>query len=505
MKNKKPTAVLLTLTVLLSVCVFTFSSLAGSTDISTEGATVFTFSDSGITVENGNKDNYTVKGTALTVKASGTYVLNGTCGSGSINVKKGTKDVNLVLSGLNLTASDSTAALVCSKSTSVVIYAAASTVNTLADRENNNDELTATDGTDPLYPDAENAVIKCKDGSQVTLSGSGTLNVNAKGKNAIKSGATTEDEGTAYLTVKNLTLNIDATGSTTANDGINAEQTLNILSGNINVKANDDGIHSDLVMNIGEKGTTGPVINVEKSEEGIEASELYIYSGDITVNSNDDGLNAANSDLEHYSFLINISGGTLYINAANGDGIDSNGTLTISGGTVEVYASARGDNSPLDSDSTFSITGGTVFAVGNSQMAQTPVSGSRTCVIFGGGKQGGMFGMGAVNGISIKAGDALTVSDSKGNVLFEGKAERSADYVLFSSDELTENNEYTLNVNGKAVTSEKASAPDGSTFTPSGFNDPGKDNGRGFSSVFTRISDFFNRIISFLKSIFGIK
>ena len=40
---------------------------------------------------------------------------------------------------------------------------------------------------DDNYPDnadAENAVLKCKDGSQVTISGSGTLKIIANGKNS---------------------------------------------------------------------------------------------------------------------------------------------------------------------------------------------------------------------------------------------------------------------------------------------------------------------------------
>lgn len=42
----------------------------------------------------------------------------------------------------------------------------------------------------------------------------------------------------------------------------------------------------------------------------IEASELNVLSGDITILSSDDCMNAANSDLGNYDFVINISGGT---------------------------------------------------------------------------------------------------------------------------------------------------------------------------------------------------
>ena len=42
----------------------------------------------------------------------------------------------------------------------------------------------------------------------------------------------------------------------------------------------------------------------------IEAAELNVLSGDITILSSDDCMNAANSDLGNYDFVINISGGT---------------------------------------------------------------------------------------------------------------------------------------------------------------------------------------------------
>ena len=97
-----------------------------------------------------------------------------------------------------------------------------------------------------------------RDGSDVTICGSGTLNITANGKNGIKSGATTAEEGEASLTIRELTLTINAP----VNDAINAEQTLNVESGTLTISAADDAIHSDLVLNIGAEGTDGPTITV---------------------------------------------------------------------------------------------------------------------------------------------------------------------------------------------------------------------------------------------------
>lgn len=355
---------------------------AESTAYDTDGATAFTFTDIAITAKDGDYTGYNIVGTALTIEAAGTYIVSGSCQSGSITVKKGVTGVTLVLSGLTLTA-DGTAAIACNKSSGVTIVAQDGTANILSDTETNNDDS---------YPDstnAENAVIKCKDGSQVTLCGSGSLTVNANGKNGIKSGATTDEEGEAWLVIRDLTLTISAP----VNDAINAEASLTILSGGLTMDAGDDAVHSDYYLTVGAAGTDGPTITVNSCNEGLEAADLSIAGGNITIHAGDDCLNAANSDLTGYAFTLSISGGTLVMDTTSGDGIDSNGTLSISGGTVVVWANSTADNQPLDADGTLSITGGTVLAAGGSIGMGITLSGdSQPYVMFGSTGMGGMGG-----------------------------------------------------------------------------------------------------------------
>lgn len=302
-------------------------------------AVTLTFSDSGITAD--GSGGFETDGTALTITDAGAYVLTGSCADGSVKVKKGVTGVTLVLSGLELTSAD-TAPITCAKSSQVVLYAAAGTENRLADTAQNNDETYSENA------DAENAVIKCKDGSQVTLCGSGSLVIEANGKNGIKSGATTAEEGEASLTIRDITLTIAAP----VNDAINAEQLLVIESGTLTIAAGDDAIHCDLLLNIGAEGTDGPAITITDCYEAIEAATLNILSGDIDITSSDDCLNAANSDLSGYAFSMNISGGTI------------------------------------------TISGGTVLAAGGSSMGMN-LSASQTCVTFGASGMGG-FGSSAI-------------------------------------------------------------------------------------------------------------
>ena len=355
---------------------------AESTAYDTDGATAFTFTDIAITAKDGDYTGYNIDGTALTIEAAGTYIVSGSCQSGSITVKKGVTGVTLVLGGLTLTA-DGTAAIACNKSSGVTIVAKDGTTNILSDTETNNGDS---------YPDntnAENAVIKCKDGSQVTLCGSGSLTVNATGKNGIKSGATTDEEGEAWLVIRDLTLTISAP----VNDAINAEASLTILSGDLTIDAGDDAVHSDYYLTVGAAGTDGPTITVNSCNEGLEAADLSIAGGHITIHAGDDCLNAANSDLTGYAFTLSISGGTLVMDTTSGDGIDSNGTLSISGGTVVVWTNSTADNQPLDADGTLSITSDTVLAAGGSAGMGIILSGdSQPYVMFGSTGMGGMGG-----------------------------------------------------------------------------------------------------------------
>ena len=355
---------------------------AESTAYDTDRATAFTFTDSAITAKDGDYTGYDIDGTALTIEAAGTYIVSGSCQSGSITVKKGVTGVTLVLSGLTLTA-DGTAAIACNKSSGVTIVAQDGTTNILSDTETNNGD------SYPDNTDAENAVIKCKDGSQVTLCGSGSLTVNANGKNGIKSGATTDEEGEAWLVIRDLTLTISAP----VNDAINAEASLTILSGDLTIDAGDDAVHSDYYLTVGAAGTDGPTITVNSCNEGLEAADLSIAGGHITIHASDDCLNAANSDLTGYAFTLSISGGTLVMDTTSGDGIDSNGTLSISGGTVVVWTNSTADNQPRDADGTLSITGGTVLAAGGSAGMGIALSGdSQPYVMFGSTGMGGMGG-----------------------------------------------------------------------------------------------------------------
>lgn len=485
------------------------SAAAETTSYNAADALTLTFTDSGIT---GSGSGVKISGTALTISEPGTYLLTGSCADGFVRVKKGTAGVTLILSDLSLTSS-STAPISCGKSSVVTIVAADGTTNTLTDAAQNNDTEY------PDNTDAENAVIKSKDGAQVVLCGSGSLTLNANGKNGIKSGTTdSETAQDASLTIRELTLTINAP----VNDAINAEQLLNVESGTLTLDAADDALHCDLVMNIGADGTDGPTLTIINAYEGIEAAALNIASGSIDITCQDDCLNAGNSSLTNYDFEINISGGTLRAYTTAGDGFDSNGTMTISGGDIEVWTANAADNQPLDADGGITVTGGTVLAAGSSGMGMT-LTAEQPYVTFGSGR-GGMGGgqrpepgeqpadgerpeqpgitdahpdnaptppqgeaenapQGAPgtgeegtqqpptmqpdttadnSGISLTAGDAFTITDANGTVVYSGTAVCNASYLFYSSGALSTDAAYSLQTESASAESTAQTGTSGS-------------------------------------------
>lgn len=400
--------------------------------------TTFTFSNSGITASDEDETSYSIDGTTLKIKASGTYTLTGSCSNGKVTVKKGTTGVTLVLSNLDLKSADS-APILCNKGSEVNISAASGTVNKLADTSLNNDD------THPENTNAENAVIKAKDGCRLTLSGGGTINVTANGKNGVKGGTDLAADGdtpasSASLTIKQLTLNVTAN----VNDAIKSEQLLNILSGKITVSAAGNAVRCDRTLNIGQSGS-GPTIKINSSSVGLSSAAMNIAGGNISVNSSSDGVRCASSGLGNYPFACNIKGGNITVNSTDGDGIDSNGTVSFTGGSVTVFSSDNDLDSPLESVNGITLAGGTLFGMGTAGMVENPASAQQVYVTFG---------RAASNGgseLNIPKGSTVKLVNASGGSLFTTTAPRNAGYIIFSSQDLTNGMQVKLLINGSEI------------------------------------------------------
>ena len=155
-------------------------------------------------------------------------------------------------------------------------------------------------------------------------------------------------------------------------NGYAPEGNINISGGNIEIFASDDGIHADNITTI-----SGGEINISNSYEGIEGNIVKFEGGKTTILATDDGVNAGKGSSTP---KIEVTGGYLDVTVnsfGDTDGIDSNGTYVQSGGVVIVRgpgsASGSGGGAfALDASSTISLLGGTTIVFGG--IERSPVT-----------------------------------------------------------------------------------------------------------------------------------
>ena len=418
-------------------------------------------------------DGVTVDGSTITISAAGTYLVTGELDGGQIVVDAGDDDkVQIVLAGASITAGEN-AAILIKNADKVFLTLADGTTNTLTDSGE------AYVQPEDLEQTVDGVIFALSD---LTLNGSGTLEVTAKtGHGIVCKDDLVITDGTYHITAagKGLaandsirildgTFDIDAEDDAihTSKDDTEGKGYIFIQGGTFQLSSGDDGIHAATALII-----QGGDIDVTESYEGLEGDSVDILGGTITIAASDDGINASSNassqnegdsgdglqgaggpqngtrpqgkdgaremgggmSSDPYAY-IRISGGTIVVDA-DGDGLDSNGSLYIDGGSVTVYGPTNDGNGALDigdgGDAVAEITGGTVQIAGSSGMAVTFDDTSTQYSVMYAFEE------------AQAAGTTVTLSDSSGNVIAEMTPEKSFQSVIFSNADLKEGT-YTI-------------------------------------------------------------
>ena len=167
------------------------------------------------------------------------------------------------------------------------------------------------------------------------------------------------------LDIKAYDDGLHANADATLENGYAPLGNITVSGGNTSVYASDDGLHADNILSIvdGE-------INVTQSYEGLEGNVIKVSGGKTTIYSSDDGVNACKGTATPQ---IIVSGGYLDVTvptSGDTDGIDSNGSYTQSGGVVVVRGPGSASGSwgggafALDAESTIKVTGGSLIVFG---------------------------------------------------------------------------------------------------------------------------------------------
>ena len=459
----------------------------------------------GVSVENGT----------ITITSGGTYRITGEY-SGQVKIEAAKTDtVRLVLDNAKITNSTGAAINVVSAA-EAIIYTAAGTTNTVADEAN----YTATGDDDPdaaIYSTAN-----------LTLAGEGSLSVEGAYEEGIHTtGGLVIASGTLEVNAANTGIKgkdyVDITGGivnvTAAQDGIKSTNTddeslgfTRLSAGSVTVSAGDDGLKAPHTLEI-----SGGTLNIEKSNEGIEAQYINILDGDVTVNSTDDGINASLKDSSSDTSSDTTSGtattgqqtqqnqnGQAQQAPAGGgaapggsqgstgqnqnmpqpptDGAMPGGgggtfevvdaAINISGGTVTVNAEGDG----IDSNGTATFSGGTVTVNGSAAGGNNALDSNGDLLLNGGtvttGSTADMFeapSSASTSGyLKITDSSALTqgsnvqVTDSSGTVVANYKITTSGvQLVLVSNKNIVKGQSYTVSVTSGSVDAASTTAASG--------------------------------------------
>ena len=461
----------------------------------------------GVSVENGT----------ITITSGGTYRITGEY-SGQVKIEAAKTDtVRLVLDNAKITNSTGAAINVVSAA-EAIIYTAAGTTNTVADEAN----YAATGDDDPdaaIYSTAN-----------LTLTGEGSLSVEGAYEEGIHTtGGLVIASGTLEVNAANTGIKgkdyVDITGGivnvTAAQDGIRSTNTddeslgfTRLSAGSVTVSAGDDGLKAPHTLEI-----SGGTLNIEKSNEGIEAQYINILDGDVTVNSTDDGINASLKDSSSDASSDTTSGtattgqqtqqnqnGQVQQAPAGGgaapggsqgstgqnqnmpqpptDGAMPGGgggtfevvdaAINISGGTVTVNAEGDG----IDSNGTATFSGGTVTVNGPTAGGNNALDSNGDLLLNGGtvttGSTADMFEapssastsgyLKITDSSALTQGSTVQVTDSSGTVVANYKITTSGvQLVLVSNKNIVKGQSYTVSVTSGSVDAASTTAASGAS------------------------------------------
>ncbi|MDR1448412.1 MAG: carbohydrate-binding domain-containing protein [Candidatus Ancillula sp.] len=282
-----------------------------------------------------------------TITDSGTYIFTGQNDNFQLVVNAGKKDdVRVVLNNVHL-----------AKSNAPVIDVKAADHLTLILPANTSSYLGDTLHT--IADSDPNGVIYSE--SDLILVGMGKLDVISTSGHAIRS------KGDIFLNANEVSVN-------SAGSGIKSSDGLYVLGGSYAISAANDGVRAndDLVVLDGK-------VDITKSNEGIESSRINLLGGEINVVASDDGINASqkvtdeenttteNREAAQPGVWIYIAGSKLTVKA-NADGVDSNGHLLVTGGDISITCADRGGDGPIDANGYVLNEGGN-FTINGEQKA----------------------------------------------------------------------------------------------------------------------------------------
>ncbi|MBR1877126.1 MAG: carbohydrate-binding domain-containing protein [Lachnospiraceae bacterium] len=315
----------------------------------------------------------------LYITGGGKYFISGTLTGGSIIVDAyDSSKVWLVLGGVSVTCEDD-AALRVENADKVFINLAEGSENTLSSGETYNETALNDNTGGTLFSHDD-----------LTISGTGSLKIKA----AYKHGIDANDS----LHITGGDIEIDA-----AADGIHVNDEFNFDGASLIINAGDDAIHSDSTINV-----LGGLIEADECYEGLEALIINVEDGDIVIYSSDDGFNANGGSSDNMGFgagggnpgqfggkirggNFGNTDGSVSGNGGFGDGPGAAGDgsdFGMAGSSATDDGGFRGESAESDDESDeesyISISGGNITVINSSARDADGIDSNGSIYISGG-------------------------------------------------------------------------------------------------------------------------
>ena len=300
-----------------------------------------------------NSEGVSFEKSTVTIKQEGVYVFSGELnGKIVVDLNKDTK-VRIILNNVSITSNDGPA-IYGNASDKIIITLDENSVNTLVDSSK--------------YSNEEDWKGTISSNDDITINGSGKLNITGNFKNGIQS----NDK----IKIVNGDISITAT-----NNGIVANDEVKIKNGNVTIKSGNSGIKAKNE----EDNTKGYItiengnITIESEKDGIEAvNYIEIEDGTIDIKSGGGAANTTKTSQDNFRQMINqrntnsttttesykgikadnyitIKNGNITIDSAD-DAIHSNGDIKVENGSFEI---SSGDDG-MHADANLTINSGKI-------------------------------------------------------------------------------------------------------------------------------------------------
>ena len=427
---------------------------------------------------------------SLQIVKPGIYHLTGSLEDGSVSIDAiGDGVVKLILDNVNIKNS-SGSAIACDNASDLIIEVVGQ--NTLEDGEsyiNNSDEdakgviysksdLTFTgSGTLNIFANHEDGIISKDDlkfnggiyninstddairGKDSVYIVDGIFNLDTKA-DAIKS--TNENtSGKGFVLVENGVFNITASAKgikainsiliyggdftiDSYDDSIHSNHYVGIIGGYFKITSSDDGVHADRELIV-----DGGNIDILKGYEGIESQKVTINGGNLSINSLDDGINAGGGN---DNSAKNRPGAGMF-------DVDENCEIIINGGNIAINASGDG----IDSNGAIYFNGGKTLVNGPTDNGNSALDAGTEAYIMGGevvaaGSSGmavalssssSVFNLNIFLSANQPAGTSIEIKDSTNQTIISYTSPKVFSHLAIGSEKFIPGETYTIFKNGE--------------------------------------------------------